>query len=543
MLDNDNLTYSYQKRIVNNDARQAERALITLERSQKLDLLIHLLTNLQQSLLVCGPTGIGKTTLLQTLHDTRKDVWQLCLLPGSSALSFESIINQLSQFLNLSGSGIHFDLSSLRAFCAKQKVVLLIDDAGELMPGLIGELVDFAESLPGLRLVLAMTHEQFHQQSATDKALDGCHLLELPPLTQKQCLEYLQNLSAQPGALLSFNAVTDALVEELYRQTQGVPGKILAELPKFEDYQAQQSRKLGLWFGLLIIVAAAGFVAKKWLPSDLLEPSTSNVAEVSPQTSVETAPSSTAPVETTQPTIEATLPIKLPQLEPPSPSVELATVSATRPTPVIAPAAVTEPAIVPQTPPITQPTTQPATPPVAEAIPPFDPAELKRSLNSAETKLDASSNGIAENPVLNSTAVTPTSPVLPAVKEAAAPTESAPPKVQPAGEKKPLPAKPTGNANLDDLEWIKAQPANNYTLQVMVLSSKVSVLRFLRKYADYRGDLKYYSIGNESQEKYVLIYGSFPTAIEASKIKAALPAEFNRGLEKRFRAIQKESRH
>lgn len=520
MLDNDNLTYSYQKRIVNNDARQAERALITLERSQKLDLLIHLLTNLQQSLLVCGPTGIGKTTLLQTLHDTRKEVWQLCLLPGSSALSFESIINQLSQFLNLSGSGIHFDLSSLRAFCAKQKVVLLIDDAGELMPGLIGELVDFAESLPGLRLVLAMTHEQFHQQSATDKALDGCHLLELPPLTQKQCLEYLQNLSAQPGALLSFNAVTDALVEELYRQTQGVPGKILAELPKFEHYQAQQSRRLGLWFGLLIIVAAAGFVAEKWLPSDRLASSTSTLAEVSPQT----APSSTAPVETTPPTIEAMLPIKLPELQPPSPPVEPATINTTLPT------AATEAAVVPQT------------PPIAESIPPFDPAELKRSLNSAETKVEASSNGTAENPVLNSTAVTPPSPVLPASKEAA-PTESAPPKAQPTVEKKPLPAKPASNANLDDLEWIKAQPANHYTLQVMVLSSKASVLRFLRKYADYRGDLKYYSIGNEGEEKYVLIYGSFPTAIEASKIKAALPAEFNRGLEKRFRAIHKESRH
>ena len=87
-----------------------------------------------------------------------------------------------------------------------------------------------------------------------------------------------------------------------------------------------------------------------------------------------------------------------------------------------------------------------------------------------------------------------------------------------------------------------AQPSGNYTLQIMVLSNKAAADRFLKKYAEYGDSLKYYTIGKNDQEKYVLIYGSFSSLSEAAKQKAAMPAEFNRGLEKRFKFIQKESR-
>ena len=49
MLDNDKPASSYQSREV---GHPAERDLITPERSQKLDLLIHLLANLRQALIV-----------------------------------------------------------------------------------------------------------------------------------------------------------------------------------------------------------------------------------------------------------------------------------------------------------------------------------------------------------------------------------------------------------------------------------------------------------------------------------------------------------
>lgn len=502
MLDNDNLTY--KKTIIGSAvAKQAERAMITLERSQKLDLLIHLLANLRQALVVCGPEGIGKTTLLQTLRERRQDQWQICLLQGSSASSFETIVNNLSRFLGLSGSNIGFDLSSLRAYCEKQKVVLIIDDAGELVPGLIGELVDFADSLSGLRLVFSMTYDEFHIKSASDKAVDDCHFIELPPLNLKQCAEYLQNLSAQPGAMVSFNAVTDSLVENLYRQTNGIPGKILAEIPKLNQYQSGKKGRLGLWLGVALVVLATAWAVKELLPPS---PASGTLTGKQPET--------TAPVAV-QPTMAPTLATTV------APSPQLpAPADVLNPTPI-------PPAVVPET--KTDIAVMPSPTPVGEAYPASDTVAEKSTV-------------VSPTPAATEASLTPTpaptaTPTSPEIVQAAEikPSEVPVEEIKPTPEPKPV--KP-----MSDFDWIKAQPADNYTLQIMVLSNKDSVDRFLKKYAGYRDILKYYTVKQNDQEKYVLIYGSFQSAAEAVKRKAAMPEEFNRGLEKKFKSIQYQIR-
>jgi DamX protein len=525
MLDNDNLTYSYQKRVVADasSSKQAERTMITLERSQKLDLLIHLLANLRQALIVCGPEGIGKTTLLKAMETSRKDQWQICLLQGSSALSFETIIVSLNRFLNLGGPSAGFDLSSLRTYCEKQKVVLIIDDAGELVPGLIGELADFADSLSGLRLVFSMTHDEFHIKSASDKAVEDCHLIDLPPLSLKQCTEYLQNLSAQPGAIVSFNAVTDSLVGELYRETHGIPGKILAEIPKLASYQKRQKSRWGLWLGVAVIIVAAGWTMTVLLPSAPTGDAGSGKVPATvehiavPPVAVPNIPA----VETVLPAMESLVrenaanqtPVPLPEQEAlkPGPLAE----------PVPSPAATSSPAatkaveqaekvVVPApSPPVLQTSQSPTTPALAPAQPPAEPIA---PANGVAVPL---ADGQTENPQQQ--------PTQPAKK---------------AAEAKPVKTA-MGASNLD---WIMAQPPGNYTLQIMVLSNKAAADRFLKKYADYSDGLTYYAINSNDQEKYVLIYGSFKTAAEAQQLKAVMPGEFKQALEKRFRAVQKESR-
>lgn len=510
MLDNDNLTYSPKRPGSFGVNRTSERILLTPDRSQKLDLLIHLLTNLQQSLIVCGPEGIGKTTLFQALINSHQDVWPICLLPGSPALSFESVMTRLSQFLNLSSANLRFDMSSLRAFCAKQKVVLAIDDAGELVPGLIGELIDFADSLPGLRLVFAMNSDEFQTKSSSDKALDACHLIELPPLNQRQCLEYLQNLSAQPGTQLSFKAVTDELAEELFRQTQGIPGKLLAELPKVEYYQGKQ-RKLGLWLGVLVIVAAAGFAAYTLLPPMVFEDNVADApAEAEPASSEPTPIASVEKITeqiTKAPTVDTHSMTPANALIPEHlPSEHLPTAPETPPTIEITPTATA--ASIPA--------------PSPDPVPPAAPVEAKLP------------------------AIPEPAPSVPAVEPAAEPPRPAEnPTVETPVATAKTTEKPTaGKTGTDggDLDWIMSQPASNYTVQIMVLSNKQGVSRFLKKYAEYRDSLKYYSIGKEGQERYVLIYGSFPSSIDALNNKSDMPNEFNQGLVKRFNVIQKESR-
>ena len=71
MKGNKGVTYNVGKSGVSPHRKQ-ETALITLERFQKLDLLIHLITNLKSSLVLCGPKGIGKTRLLTELKISKK---------------------------------------------------------------------------------------------------------------------------------------------------------------------------------------------------------------------------------------------------------------------------------------------------------------------------------------------------------------------------------------------------------------------------------------------------------------------------------------
>ncbi|WKJ90114.1 AAA family ATPase [Methylomonas montana] len=512
MLDNDNLTYSYQRRSVVNNA---ERALITLERSQKLDLLLHLLANLQQSLIVCGPEGIGKTTLLETVRQNRKDLWEIALLSASPSSSFESLITDLLRSLNITKASA-FDLSALREFCAKQKVVLLVDDAGTLVPGLISTLMEFADSLPGLRLVFAMSHDQFHIKSGTDKAVEDCHFIELPPLNKKQCGEYLQNLSAQPGAVISFNAIGDALVDDLYRDTHGIPGKILAELPKLADYQNRKSSRLGLWLAIVAILAGAGFVVKSLLPPEFAQQIAGNMPVAGQASSIDNATTENIaslpvlPVPTPQPVNE--------------PAAEQTQVS----TPTSEPA-------------LSAPAPSPTVVSVP-AIPESKPEHLPETVNIQPASQPASSETGA-TPISATTTPAPTEPVVNKPEAANAdPLPAAEPLPQQAVEKpierKPVKPLPEGS----ERDWIMAQPPGNYTLQVMVLSNKDAAIRFQKKYADYRSGLKYYPINKGDQEKYVVIYGSFQTVAEAQAFKAVMPDEFKQALEKRFSAVQKESR-
>lgn len=510
--DND-LTYSYQKP---SPSKLAERALITVERTQKLDLLVHLLSNLRQSLVICGPMGIGKSTLLQALQNTGNDRWHFCQLSGASSLSFESILQQLGRSLNLPGSGLQLDIDALRDGCDRRQVILIIDDAGDLVPGLIGELATFAESLNGLRLVFTMTYDEFHIKSNIDTVLDEFHVIELPPLNRKQCREYLQNLSAHPNMPLTFDGINDTIVDDLYHETHGIPGRILAELPKLNHYQSRHSKKWMLWLGATVVTAGAGLAAYSWLmPSTATLPVTvQNAQLVSPPPSVTgtATPAATASI--------SSLPSPLP----------LST--ATLPTAVV-PTGIPVEAISPSPAATASAATAKPTPTLAAT----GMATLKPE-SPRPTAVSGAAATLSPTPLPVITASPqPSPPATPAATVIPKPSNTA--EAVNAAEKKPGTENP--GLAVSDQDWIMAQPANNFTLQVMTLSNKDSVRRFMKKYAEYGESLRHYTVHNGEQEKFILIYGSFESIAEAKRYKEIMPGEFKQALEKRFRIVQKES--
>jgi len=252
MVDDDTFTY-HVKQQHRDQINTAAHSLITKERMQKLDLLIHLLSNLTQALVVCGPEGIGKTTLLDVLQKRKTESWRYCLMQGNADLSFEAIHRQLTQCIKADAPVKSLSTAYKQYENQHKQVVLIVDNAGELVPGLIAAIIQYAAANPVLRVVFALTHDELQVKRGSDRAVDDCHIIEIPPLSEKQCGDFLQDLSTKPYANLSFKAIGENMIAHIYRDTHGVPGRIIAEVSGLSG--AKPSGKLK-WILVLAVAAA-----------------------------------------------------------------------------------------------------------------------------------------------------------------------------------------------------------------------------------------------------------------------------------------------
>jgi septal ring-binding cell division protein DamX len=243
-------------------------SLITRERMQKLDLLIHLLSNLPQALVVCGQEGIGKTTLLNVLQERKKDSWRYCSIQGNSALSFEVVHRQIalciSQDRTFESTGsLSMDFKQYENL--NKHIIVIVDNAGELVPGLITTIIQYAAANPALRVIFALTHDELQVKRGSDRAVDDCHIIEIPPLSAKQCGDFLQYLSTRPHANVSLKAISENMIEHIYRETQGIPGSIIAEISDMPDAKPDGKMK---WMLIVAIAAAlAAAIGVQWLLS------------------------------------------------------------------------------------------------------------------------------------------------------------------------------------------------------------------------------------------------------------------------------------
>ena len=215
------------------------QVLLSPEREQKLDLLLHLISNLSESLVVCGPDGIGKSTVLRLVSERKFATWSVCLIVATAGLTFQRIQDRLLQGIcedevHASMEEVDIQLKKKLAQFAlnNQYIILLLDDAGALMPGVLTKICTFAESFSPLRPVFSMTADHLQLMSASDPVVDNCQVIEIPPLTEQQCEEFLKNLSGKPDSAIPYQAISAKLVEKVYRESHGVPGEILSLLPE-----------------------------------------------------------------------------------------------------------------------------------------------------------------------------------------------------------------------------------------------------------------------------------------------------------------------
>jgi len=229
--------------------------LITKERMQKFELLLHLIPNLKQHIVLSGATGIGKTLLLDMLYDIDSETWQCCFVQGNAELSFEMIETKLTQAM-LRNQYESLD-SAFHDFKEQhKKIVLIIDDAGLLVSGLMTTLIEYAASQSALKLIFSLSHEAQSTHHKTDKALEHCYLLEMPALNKRQCGYFLRHLAAKPRTYTTL-PIDDKLLEKIYHETHGVPGRIIATFSKLSSKnQHTQTKWIPVFVGFGVLAVA-----------------------------------------------------------------------------------------------------------------------------------------------------------------------------------------------------------------------------------------------------------------------------------------------
>ena len=241
--------------------KAAVQALLSEERAQKYDLLNHLINNLQQSLVICGPEGIGKTTLLEYLLEHKPDTWLVYNLKGSAQLGIDRVKAELIQFIQRSHFGTTGqDVAEILSAAEKQnqKFVFIIDDAGLLPPGVIDSLCEFASGHASLRLVFALTPDELHIKNSSDKTVSDCHFIDLPPLTEMQCGGFLRSLAGKSGAAIPIDEISSAVIKNIYRDSHGIPGKIISmqkgqiKIPMPESQQWLYALAAGVFIAAII---------------------------------------------------------------------------------------------------------------------------------------------------------------------------------------------------------------------------------------------------------------------------------------------------
>jgi len=490
----------------------AETSLISIERSQKLDLLIHLISNLRQSLVICGPGGIGKTTLLDELTLRKNDVWPIVTIQSSDHLSFESIQKQILQFLTqyypeCKNQELTAALSSLDK--QGQKIVILIDEAGKLVPGLISNVIQYAVAFECLRVVFSLTQDELHLKSNSDKVIDDCHFIEIPPLTEKQCGVFLQNLSAKPNAIISFNAINEYMVERLYRQTHGIPGKIMTELPKLSDYKSSISYSwlIGVFF-IAIIIAVGVKLFGINEPDVELEKEKIKTALVFKKAEV---------VDIVSPVIHSDVVMgqEVDSIESDIEKESTKAVSSFAGTTETSSATINNESLY-----------------IKPVLTQDKKADTKSAIQSEVDEINKS-GVISEKKVIVSEKTKKIE--LPLVLEQNTIQSERTDKVVVKKEKTIQQIEPKQN----NQQWILSQPKKNYAIQLIVLSKRESVDEFVRKNKTLKEHLKFFLV-NKPSPKYVIIYGSFKNAVSATRKMKSLPVKYRKSWVRKYSDLQKE---
>jgi DamX protein len=416
-------------------------------------------------------------------HDT-------LLLNAELSLSFESIQYKLLQFINKKYQLDSRSIADLLLDYEKQgkNVVLIIDDAGFLLTGLINALINYAKEHSALKLVFSLTPDELSIKSQTDGLNNSCHYIDLLSLNYSQTAMFVHQLIAA-GTQYIETDINKTFLQELYKESAGNLSAIQSFLKK--DKKGYMNNVAVL----ILLVAIVSIMISTFLWRGAEESEHKVLSKSKKLALVESLAKVKIKKNEAKSSAEKIVIAK--QFEVESNEIEKVPVITLLGIP-----AVTMPKI--QLPQLNIPVVQ------LSDIP-------KEGSTSEKTKLPAQEGTKEVTKEIEIEVVATSSPAVLSVKKI----------VIPAVIK-----------DIDDRAWILEQKETAYTMQLMALSSIHALLQEQQKFKDM--DYKTYFLLTESHEKqvYTLYYGVFESIEDAKSKSLALPIAMKKSWLRKISSIK-----
>jgi DamX protein len=514
-------------------------SLISDARAQAFDMLLHLSMNLSQPIVLCGPEGIGKSVFLRLLEKRAESFATVCYLAASPGMSFERVLDEVRHRASQEpqegpvGAAPAFDAADLLTAYAKsnRSLLLLLDDAEVLLPGLLNALWQFARLYPALKLIFALRPDEFRRKCGTDAlAVGEAFVLEIPALARAESDTYALGLTAGKAGSESLG---EDLLRHVYARTLGVPGLIRTVLdqPLPEPQQAAFARK---WvplagIGLSVALAVAG-AALFW--SGGPEPAGPGLPDAGVEPRVAPLPVQPEPAASL-PQDSANHPARganadVPPAPAATPEVEL---------PVVAPLAEAPaaesmvPPVVPEAKPNPEPP-PPAIPETPRQTPPPLSEPLAPQAVSAVQEGEAAPQGEPGSPA--AAAVPPPVAAAPAAEGGTAPPV-APAPADEAGQS----TAPSVGVRVYGEDWLLAQDPAAYTLQIVAVGQASLLDRVVARFPEGT-DLASFRSRKGRGDLFPLFYGVYPDMAAARAAAAKLPRDLGQPFARQFKSVRQE---
>jgi DamX protein len=485
--------------------------------AQRLDLIQYLIEYSGQLLLIIGEHGAGKTAMIRQLLLRAGNVWRICHIEANAMLEARALQRRIGEAFDwvpreaeLQDQALYLaGLQKKLEACEQANLVpvIVVDDAHELPAESLLFLFNLAKAEDQReQLHIALFCEpQINQMLNSPRLAEFkekiMHVLDIPPLTEDQVLQYVEEKCFHAGLAVE-SPFSDEAMDQIQLRSKGLPGRInlLADqhmrgqplnLP-LDDTQPTHSSLPPLLRNrsqLLMLAALLGLVTVIIALNSLF----SSVEQTDPDnTELASTPdpddAQAGNDDTADPEADSTEPTAAEDsAEPTQPTA--------RPTPTAphAAAAANTGAVLPTNKPTPRPVPTPTPTPKPTPTP------------SAKPK--------------PSPAVTPAPKRTPTEPSRALPGVSPVPTVP-----KPLNATPPDlPSGINGPDWLKAQHGSDFVIQLFGTHDRAALQRFVTDHG-LHGHLAWFATNRDGKQWYVLVQGSFPDHNKAVSAIQSLPA-------------------